>query len=120
MPIAVEACIVQTDTVITPIITLKPNPSAPPSGSPVHSPIKQHTIQGQIIDDCIVMQSSDLDNRLIEIKIKEQSSESILNCQYFLNTNANISIDISMLPIGFYTILIKDGDDEYVGEFEVF
>lgn len=37
-----------------------------------------------------------------------------------LLSGSNIDIDISSLPIGIHTISILDGDDEYIGEFEVF
>ena len=48
-----------------------------------------------------------------------------LNEVEYINTivyeyNNVFNIDISSLPVGAYIISIKDGDDEYVGEFEVY
>ena len=34
--------------------------------------------------------------------------------------NNEFIINISSLPVGIFTISILDGDDEYIGEFEVF
>jgi len=56
----------------------------------------------------------------LEITIRNQLSNESVYYSNVQNLSSDIHIDISSLPVGAYTISILDGDDEYIGEFEVF
>jgi hypothetical protein len=105
----------RTDTTYTPI------PIIPPSGGdPIQNPAPSPIILAFQLEGEIVLRMSNLNVDFVEISIKNQVSNERLYFSIVQNITNNIHIDISFLPCGTYIISIKDGDDEYVGEFEVF
>ena len=55
----------------------------------------------------------------IEMTITDWNDVEIVNAIVYEN-NESFYIDISSLFYGVYSISIIDGDEEYIGEFEVF
>ena len=105
----------RTDTTYTPI------PIIPPSGGdPIQSPSTSPTIYAYQLEGEIILRTSNLSVNFWEITIRNQLSNESVYYSNVQNLSSDIHIDISFLPCGTYIISIKDGDDEYIGEFEVF
>lgn len=85
-----------------------------------HAPIFIRTVYVTLISDFISIDTSYFTEDYITLTISDDVYEIIYINENIQNTNSVTQIDISSIPVGAYIISIKDGDDEYVGEFEVF
>lgn len=89
-----------------------------------HAPIYVPSIYVSLVLDgvfCyICIDSGYFHEEYVSLKISDDDNEIIYIYEMIHNTNTLHQVDISSLPIGVYTISILDGDDEYIGEFEVF
>jgi len=85
-----------------------------------HAPIFIRTVYVTLISDFISIDTSYFTEDYITLTISDDVYEIIYINENIQNTYSVTQIDISSLPIGAYIISIKDGDDEYVGEFEVY
>ena len=111
----------------TTVIPLRIITSTPGSGDdPVpdhpnpHAPIFIRTVYVTLISDFISIDTSYFTEDYITLTISDDVYEIIYINENIQNTNSVTQIDISSIPVGAYIISIKDGDDEYIGEFEVF
>ncbi len=111
---------VENDTTTVPLrkVIIVNDPISGDTGN--HSPIFIPTVYISIIADYISIDTGSFTEDYITLTISDDVDEIIYINENIQNTNSVSQIDISSLPIGFYTISIIDGDDEYVGEFEVF
>ena len=85
-----------------------------------HAPIFIRTVYVTLISDFISIDTSYFTEDYITLTISDDMDEIIYINENIQNTYSVTQIDISSLPVGAFTISILDGDDEYVGEFEVF
>ena len=85
-----------------------------------HAPIFIRTVYVTLISDFISIDTSYFTEDYITLTISDDVYEIIYINENIQNTNSVTQIDISSIPVGAYIISIKDGDDEYVGEFEVY
>lgn len=111
----------------TTVIPLRIVPNTPGSGDdPVpdhpnpHAPIFIRTVYVSLIADYISIDTGDFTEDYITLTISDDVDEIIYINENVQNTNSVSQINISPLPVGAYIISIKDGDDEYIGEFEVY
>jgi hypothetical protein len=111
---------VENDTTTVPLrkVIIVNDPVGGDTGS--HSPIFIPTVYISIIADYISIDTDDFTEDYITLTISDDMDEIIYINENIQNTYSVTQIDISSLPIGAYIISIKDGDDEYVGEFEVY
>lgn len=111
---------VENDTTTVPLrkVIIVNDPVGGDTGS--HSPIFIPTVYISIIADYISIDTDDFTEDYITLTISDDMDEIIYINENIQNTYSVTQIDISSLPIGAYIISIKDGDDEYIGEFEVF
>ena len=77
------------------------------------------TIIGNMYGTMLSFPASSFISTAIEMTITDWNDVEIVNAIVYENSDA-FNIDISPLYYGVYTISILDGDDEYIGEFEVF
>ena len=106
----------RTDTTQIPIPIIIP----PSGGDPIQNPASSPTILAFQLEGDIVLRMSNLNVDFVEISIKNQVSNESVYYSNVQNLSSDIHIDISSLPVGAFTISILDGDDEYIGKFEVF
>ena len=111
---------VENDTTTVPLrkVIIVNDPVGGDTGS--HSPIFIPTVYISIIADYISIDTDDFTEDYITLTISDDMDDIIYINENIQNTYSVTQIDISSLPIGAYIISIKDGDDEYVGEFEVY
>ena len=111
---------VENDTTTVPLrkVIIVNDPVGGDTGS--HSPIFIPTVYISIIADYISIDTDDFTEDYITLTISDDMDDIIYINENIQNTYSVTQIDISSLPIGAYIISIKDGDDEYIGEFEVF
>ena len=111
---------VENDTTTVPLrkVIIVNDPISGDTGS--HSPIFIPTVYISIIADYISIDTSYFTEDYITLTISDDVDEIIYINENIQNINSVTQIDISSLLVGVYTISIKDGDDEYIGEFEVF
>lgn len=111
---------VENDTTTVPLrkVIIVNDPVGGDTGS--HSPIFIPTVYISIIADYISIDTDDFTEDYITLTISDDMDEIIYINENIQNTNSVTQIDISSIPVGAYIISIKDGDDEYVGEFEVY
>ena len=99
--------------------------TGPGNPAPINDPIIPHSEPwGNYIEVCytaqhLLLNPDDFNSQFITVVISDFFTGHIYYEDELLS-GSNIGIDISSLPIGIYTISIIDGDDEYLGEFEVF
>lgn len=77
------------------------------------------TIIGNMYGTMLSFPASSFMNKSIEVTITDRNDVEIVDTIVYEN-NESFYIDISSLFYGIYTISIIDGNDEYIGEFEVF
>lgn len=106
-----------THVIIRPVIPS--NPGDPPISGDPKSPLPGTSIIGGLYGTTLNFSSSSFINSSIEVIVTDSNEVENINTIVYEYNNLFI-IDISSLPVGVYTISILDGDDEYVGEFEVF
>ena len=96
--------------------------------NPINDPIYEdgpksynqgNTIIGDFYGTTLSFSSSSFVHSSIEVIITDSNEIENINTIVYEYNNKFI-INISSLPVGAYTISILDGDDKYVGEFEVF
>lgn len=111
---------VENDTTTVPLrkVIIVNDPVGGDTGS--HSPIFIPTVYISIIADYISIDTDDFTEDYITLTISDDMDEIIYINENIQNTYSVTQIDISSIPVGAYIISIKDGDDEYVGEFEVY
>lgn len=85
-----------------------------------HAPVIIPTIYVTIIADELFIDLGDFNEGYITLAISNDDNEILYINEMIQNTNTFHQVDISSLPIGVYSISIIDGDEEYIGEFEVF
>lgn len=108
------------DTTHVPVHPSFPSiPEDDPFNDPHKSPNQGNTIIGDFYGTTLSFSSSSFVHSSIEVIITDSNEVEYINTIVYEYNNV-FNIDISSLPIGAYIISIKDGDDEYVGEFEVF
>lgn len=88
-----------------------------------HAPVFVPSINVSIVTDdisCFIcIDTGNFQEDYVSLKISGNDNEIIYIDEMIPNINTIYQVDISSLPIGIYTISIKDGDEEYIGEFEV-
>jgi len=108
------------DTTHVPVHPSFPSiPEDDPFNDPHKSPNQGNTIIGDFYGTTLSFSSSSFVHSSIEVIITDSNEVEYINTIVYEYNNV-FNIDISSLPVGAYIISIKDGDDEYVGEFEVF
>lgn len=108
------------DTTHVPVHPSFPSiPEDDPFNDPHKSPNQGNTIIGDFYGTTLSFSSSSFVHSSIEVIITDSNEVEYINTIVYEYNNV-FNIDISSLPIGAYIISIKDGDDEYVGEFEVY
>lgn len=85
-----------------------------------HAPIFIRTVYVSLIADYISIDTGDFTEDYITLTISDDVDEIIYINENVQNTNSVSQINISSIPVGAYIISIKDGDYEYIGEFEVY
>ena len=107
----------------TTVIILRPIvPSIPPpgNGSPINRPeTETNSIKIYYTASHLLINPNDFSSQTIVVTIKDVLTEQQWYEEEIL-CNTELFIHISSLPVGAFTISILDGDDKYVGEFEVF
>lgn len=106
-----------THIIIRPIIS--PNPGDTPVNNGPKIPLSGNTIIGDLYGTTLCFSSSSFVHSSIEVIITDSNEVEYINTIVYEYNNEFI-INISSLPVGIFTISILDGDDEYIGEFEVF
>ena len=108
------------DTTHVPVHPSFPSiPEGDPFNDPHKSPNQGNIIIGDLYGTTLSFSSSSFIHSSIEVIVTDSNDVEYVNTIVY-EYNSLFIIDISSLPIGIYTISITDGDDEYVGEFEVF
>jgi hypothetical protein len=107
----------------TTVIILRPTiPSIPPPDNGFPNPRSEtetNLIKIYYTASHLLINPNDFSSQTIVVTIKDVLTEQQWYEEEIL-CNTELFIHISSLPVGAFTISILDGDDEYVGEFEVF
>ena len=89
-----------------------------PGNNPIpHAPAQLLTLNGVLDDGLLTLYASVLEENIIEITIYDEFDNVVLSEQYVGGND--IVIDISFLPIGFYSILLETDIYTFEGEFEI-
>lgn len=103
-------------------VTVRPLSPSIPGDDPElipKSPYQGNIIIGNLYETTLSFLTSDFILSSIEVIVTDLNEVEYINTIVYEYNNV-FNIDISSLPVGAYIISIKDGDDEYVGEFEVY
>lgn len=103
-------------------VKVRPLTPSIPGDDPVlipKSPHQGNIIIGNLYETTLSFLTSDFILSSIEVIVTDLNEVEYINTIVYEYNNV-FNIDISSLPIGAYIISIKDGDDEYIGEFEVY
>ena len=103
-------------------VTVRPLSPSIPGDDPelIPKPLYQgNIIIGNLYETTLSFLTSDFILSSIEVIVTDLNEVEYINTIVYEYNNV-FHIDISSLPVGAYIISIKDGDDEYIGEFEVF
>ena len=108
------------DTTHVPVHPSFPSiPEGDPLNDPPKSPNQGNIIIGNLYGTTLSFSSSFFVHSSIEVIITDSNEVEYINT-FVYEYNNEFIINISSLPVGIFTISILDGDDEYIGEFEVF
>ena len=103
-------------------VTVRPLSPSIPGDDPELIPkslYQGNIIIGNLYETTLSFLTSDFILSSIEVIVTDLNEVEYINTIVYEYNNV-FHIDISSLPVGAYIISIKDGDDEYIGEFEVF